>query len=73
LTLLSDWSVLNGQRASVPTLVVGGEKSPQSLRDAVSMVAAAIPGARTKILSGQNHNFSPATLAPVVAEFFQSS
>jgi pimeloyl-ACP methyl ester carboxylesterase len=73
LKLLSDWSVLNGQSASVPTLVVGGEKSPQLLRDAVSMVAAAIPGSRTKILAGQNHNFSPATLAPVVDEFLQGN
>jgi len=73
LKLLSDWSVLNGQSASVPTLVVAGEKSPRFLRDAVSMVAAAIPGSRTKTLAGQNHNLSPAVLAPVVDEFFQGN
>jgi pimeloyl-ACP methyl ester carboxylesterase len=73
LTLLSDWSVLNGQRRSVPTLVIAREKSPQVMRDAVSIVAAAIPGSRTHVLAGQSHNLSPATLAPVVDAFFQGN
>ena len=70
LTLLSDWSVLQQRHPTVPTLAIGGEKSPQSLREAVAMVAAAIQGAHTQILAGQNHNLAPTALTPVVNKFF---
>jgi pimeloyl-ACP methyl ester carboxylesterase len=72
LTILSDRSVLNerSRLISLPTLVLGGEKSPTVLRDAVSAVAKDLPNARSHFLAGQNHNFSAPALAPVVIDFF---
>ena len=74
LTILGDRSVLQERSSeiSVPTLVVGGEKSPKDLHDAVEAVAAALPNARTRFLPGQDHNISSRALAPVLAEFFVS-
>jgi len=72
LTICDDRSVLKERSASisVPTLVLGGEKSPTVLRDAVSAVAKALPNARSKCLAGQDHNFSAAIVAPLVVDFF---
>jgi pimeloyl-ACP methyl ester carboxylesterase len=74
LTLLSDWSVLRERRASirVPTLVLGGAKSPAGLQAAVQTVAAAIPNARQRLLAGQSHMISAKVLAPVLQQFFRS-
>jgi pimeloyl-ACP methyl ester carboxylesterase len=74
LTLLEDWTVLTDRRASIaiPTLVVGGEKSPQTLRVAVNTVTTALPNAHSQYLKGQNHNISAAAVAPVLVDFFQS-
>lgn len=74
LTILSDWSVLTGRRSSihVPTLVLGGEKSPPELRGAVETVANAIPNARRQFLKGQSHMFSADVVAPVLREFFEN-
>ena len=54
---------------TVPTLVLGGAKSPAKLRSAVVGTAAAIPGGQHRLLPGQNHNVSAQALAPVLAEF----
>jgi pimeloyl-ACP methyl ester carboxylesterase len=72
LTILGDRSVLNERSSaiSVPTLVVGGEKSPRELRIAVEAVAAALPNAHSRFLSGQDHNISSRALAPVLFEYF---
>ena len=72
LTILDDRSVLNERRSSisVPTLVIGGEKSPKGLRDAVTAVANALPNGRSRFLSGQDHNISSRALAPVLFEYF---
>ena len=74
LTLLEDWSVLRDRSASVtiPTLVIGGEKSPALLKDAVATVAGALPNARRMYLRGQDHNFSAPAVAPVLIEFFST-
>lgn len=74
LTLLEDWSVLRERSTSVtvPILVVGGEKSPAPLKDAVATVARALPNARSLYLKGQDHNFSASAVAPVVVEFFNT-
>ena len=74
LTILGDRSVLHERSSeiSVPTVVVGGEKSPKELHDAVEAVAAALPNAHTRFLPGQDHNISSQALAPVLAEFFVS-
>jgi pimeloyl-ACP methyl ester carboxylesterase len=74
LTLLEDWSVLRQRGASVtvPVLVVGGEKSPVPLKDAVATVARALPNASSVYLNGQDHNLSAPAVAPVVVEFFNT-
>lgn len=55
---------------AVPTLVLGGQRSPAALREAVRAAADAVPGARRRMLEGQTHNVSVKALAPVLAEFF---
>lgn len=72
LTILDDRSVLKERSSaiSVPTLVVGGEKSPKELHNAVGAVAAALPNAHSRFLPGQDHNISSRALAPVLFEFF---
>jgi pimeloyl-ACP methyl ester carboxylesterase len=72
LTILDDRSVLKERSASisVPTLVLGGEKSPTVLRDAASAVAKALPNARSQFLAGQDHNLSAPIVAPLVVDFF---
>jgi pimeloyl-ACP methyl ester carboxylesterase len=72
LTLMEDWSILRDRSRSVtvPTLVVGGEKSPAPLKDAVATVAGALPNARRIYLPGQDHNLSAPVVAPVITEFF---
>jgi pimeloyl-ACP methyl ester carboxylesterase len=71
LTITADRSVLNERSASisVPTLVLGGEKSPAVLRDAVSATAKALPNARSRFLPGQTHNLSAPIVAPLVVDF----
>jgi pimeloyl-ACP methyl ester carboxylesterase len=75
LTILADRSVLHEESSSisVPTLVIGGEKSPKALRDAVTVVANALPYAKTRLLSAQNHNISGPVLVPVLFEYFGMS
>lgn len=75
LTILEDRSVLNERRSSisVPTLVIGGEKSPKELHDAVKAVAKALPEGHSRYLPGQDHNISSGALAPVLFEYFGTS
>jgi pimeloyl-ACP methyl ester carboxylesterase len=75
LTILDDRSVLNERSSSifVPTLVIGGDKSPKVLRDAVTAVANALPNGQSRFLSGQDHNISSRALAPVLFEYFGTS
>jgi pimeloyl-ACP methyl ester carboxylesterase len=70
--VLGDFSLPKERAASVavPTLVIGGEKSPVELRSAVSAVAETIPHAKLRMLKGQTHNVSVKVLAPVLIEFF---
>jgi len=74
LTLMEDWSILRDRSRSVtvPTLVLGGEKSPAPLRAAVATVAGALPNARRMYLHGQDHMFSAPAVAPVIIDFFSS-
>jgi pimeloyl-ACP methyl ester carboxylesterase len=75
LAILEDRSVLNERSSaiSVRTLVIGGEKSPKGLRDAVTEVANDLPHGRSRFLPGQDHNISSAALAPVLFEYFGTS
>jgi pimeloyl-ACP methyl ester carboxylesterase len=70
-TIVTDPTVITRARAiGVPTLVLGGAASIEFLRDAVRLVADAVPAARHRLLDGQTHDPDPALLAPVLAEFF---
>lgn len=75
LTILDDRSVLKERSPSisVPTLVIGGEKSPKELRDAVMAVANALRNGHSRYLTGQDHNISSRALAPVLFEYFGAS
>lgn len=75
LTILGDRSVLNERSSAISqrTLVIGGEKSPKELRDAVAAVARALPNAQSRFLPGQDHNLSTRALAPVLVEYFGTS
>ena len=70
--IMGDFSMPTKLVASVtvPTLVMGGGKSPANLGQAVQAVADALPGARRRILAGQTHNVSVKVLAPILKEFF---
>jgi pimeloyl-ACP methyl ester carboxylesterase len=57
----------------IPTLVVGGGKSPPSLKAAVRAVAAAVPGARLVEIPKQSHAIKAMALLPVVREFAQAA
>lgn len=76
LTILNDGS-LRAERAreiSIPTLVVGGAKSPAFMQQAVTSIAKALPDARALLLPGQNHDVSAAgkALTPIMTDFFAS-
>jgi len=70
--VMGDFTVPAKRVASVavPTLVMGGGKSPAGLRHAVDAVADAVPNAKRRMLKGQTHNVALKVLAPVVEEFF---
>jgi pimeloyl-ACP methyl ester carboxylesterase len=72
--IMEDYSLPTNLLASVavPTLVNGGEKSPDFLRNAVRAVADTIPNARHSLLKGQNHNVSMKVLAPELLEYFKT-
>jgi pimeloyl-ACP methyl ester carboxylesterase len=74
LTILADPSLLTERAVSVkvPTLVVGGAKSPEFLQQAVERVAAALPNAHALILPGQSHDVSAAgkVLTPMLIDFY---
>jgi pimeloyl-ACP methyl ester carboxylesterase len=72
VALMRDRSVLTewGGSTGVPTLVLGGAKSPPGLREAVSLVARSLPNARGQLIEGQTHNLRAAVVAPIVRDFF---
>lgn len=73
MAIMDDFSLPQKIAASVrvPTLVLGGEKSPESLRLAVKATADAVPGAKAVFLPKQSHNVSMTVLAPVIREFLK--
>lgn len=74
LTIVNDWSVLKASSSiTSPTLVIGGERSPERLRNAVDTVVAAVPGSQRRLLAGQDHNVDMKVLAPVLVEFFSAA
>ncbi|MFE8936672.1 hypothetical protein ACFYNX_04125 [Streptomyces sp. NPDC007872] len=60
-------------RVSARVLVVDGGFSPAETRRAARALAAALPRARHRTLTGQTHEVAPHVLAPVLAEFLAES
>lgn len=56
--------------ATVPALVVAGDKSPAWMKNAMRALADVLPSARYQTLAGQTHVVKPGRLAPVLTEFF---
>ncbi|RSM97524.1 alpha/beta hydrolase [Nonomuraea sp. WAC 01424] len=56
---------------TVPTLAIGGDRSPAWMLDAVRAVAEAVPGARHLVLPGQDHGVlgEPEALRPALEDF----
>ena len=55
---------------TVPTLVIGGGKSPAWMQSSVRALADAVPDAEHRILEGQTHMVKAKVVAPVLKEFF---
>ena len=76
LAIIADRTVLSERagKVSVPTLVVGGGKSPPYMQRAVERVTNALPNARALVLPGESHDVSAAAgaLTPVLIRFFSS-
>ena len=53
----------------IPTLVIDGATTPW-LTNSAQALAAALPAAKRRTLTGQPHNVDPAAIAPVLAEYF---
>jgi pimeloyl-ACP methyl ester carboxylesterase len=62
------WTSVN-----IPTVVIGGGKSPQWMQNGVKALAQVIPNAEYRVLSGQTHMVKPNTLAPALIDFFSGS
>lgn len=57
---------------AVPTLAISGGDSPPWAARACDDVAAAVPGARTRVLPGQTHGAADDVLVPVLVDWFLS-
>ncbi|WP_316522680.1 alpha/beta fold hydrolase [Kitasatospora brasiliensis] len=55
---------------TVPTLVLDGGASPETLRAPARAVAAAVPGAEHRTLDGQTHEVAAEVLAPELLKFY---
>jgi pimeloyl-ACP methyl ester carboxylesterase len=79
-TLPYDAAILDGfslpvnlaKTVNVPALVMGGSKSPITLRNAVQKLGEALPNAKVKLLEGQNHNVSMKAIAPELINYFKN-
>ena len=63
--LPAEWAT----KATIPTLVIDGDQSPASLRDAVAEVTALLPNAERRTLEGHGHGAPPDVIAPILREF----
>jgi len=70
--LLAGGQVPAGLPITVPTLVISGGASPETLLQAARETAEAFPTARHRSLPGQTHDVRPEALAPVLIEFLRA-
>jgi pimeloyl-ACP methyl ester carboxylesterase len=54
---------------TAPTLVIAGNESPPTIRDAAWAVADTLPDGRLRSLAGQDHTIDAEVTGPVVADF----
>jgi pimeloyl-ACP methyl ester carboxylesterase len=75
LSVMADDSLLASrvQGLKIPVMAAGGGKSPRSLKDAVTKVATAVPGATLRWIDGQTHNLAAAPAAAMMKEWFLSA
>ncbi|MBV9604472.1 MAG: alpha/beta hydrolase [Solirubrobacterales bacterium] len=59
-------------RATAPTLVLAGGKSPVWMQNSMRTLAQVLPNAAHRTLEGQTHLVKPHALAPVLNEFFSN-
>jgi pimeloyl-ACP methyl ester carboxylesterase len=57
-------------RATMPSLVMDGGKSPAWMRNAQAAIAGVLPHATARTLPGENHMVSAKAIAPALVEFF---
>jgi pimeloyl-ACP methyl ester carboxylesterase len=57
---------------STPTLVIHGEKSPPIMHGAARALAAELPNATLRMLTGEGHDISPEATATALEEFLSS-
>jgi pimeloyl-ACP methyl ester carboxylesterase len=78
-TLTYDYAILHdgaipvdaAQKATMPALVINGEKSFDILQDAAKNLSKTMPNAQWKTLKGQTHQASPEIIASVLKDFFK--
>ncbi len=66
MPLPQEWAT----KATLRTLVLDGDQSPASMRNAVEAVVQLLPNAERRTLNGVGHGAPPDVLAPVLEEFF---
>jgi pimeloyl-ACP methyl ester carboxylesterase len=73
-TIMGDYNIPEdvAKAIEVPTIVIDGEASFDSMAETSSELARLIPNARRATLPGQSHDVDPTVIAPVLAEFFRS-
>jgi pimeloyl-ACP methyl ester carboxylesterase len=64
--LPAEWA----SRVRIPTLVIDGGASPESMRNAVAAVAELLPNAVRRTLEGEGHGAPAEVIAPVLQAFF---
>jgi pimeloyl-ACP methyl ester carboxylesterase len=63
----SRWSAV-----TVPTVVYSGDQTFPGLPEAADAVAAALPNAQRRVLSGQDHGPAPEAIVPELVRFLRS-
>ena len=73
--VMTEFRIPRARFASIgtPVLVMNGSKTDPRLKEAARAIAAAIPGAQHRELTGQTHNVKPDVLTPAVVEFLTAS
>jgi pimeloyl-ACP methyl ester carboxylesterase len=58
--------------ATMPTLAIGGGKSPAWIQEGMRALTEVLPNATHRTLPGQTHLVKPKALGPVLVDFFGS-